>query len=148
MALNGPIMIVEDDADDQSLLQDILCACGVDNELIAFGNGADALDYLLSGAALPALIISDINMPKMNGIEFRRKLVDHEELRRKNIPFIILTTTAEPVTVSIAYKLNVQGFFEKKNSFEALKHQLTQIIGYWQCCLQPSSFSFASRKQA
>ncbi len=146
MALQGPIMIVEDDTDDMSLLQEILGNFGIENQLLSFGNGADAMEYLTSGAELPALIISDINMPKMNGIEFRRKVFDHETLRRKNIPFIILTTTAEPVTVSIAYKLQVQGFFEKKNTYNELKHQLTQIIGYWQCCLQPSSFAIAGRR--
>lgn len=146
MALNGPIMIVEDDVDDTSLLREILGDFCIANELISFSNGVEALDYLHSGALLPALIISDINMPLMNGIEFRRKMYEHDGLRRKNIPFIILTTTAEPVTVSIAYKLHVQGFFEKKNSYEELRNQLTQIIGYWQCCLQPSSFAIAGRR--
>jgi CheY-like chemotaxis protein len=146
MALVGPIMIVEDDADDQSLMHELLTEMGLANELISFANGVEALDYLTSGKEIPALIISDINMPLMNGIEFRRKLCDDEALRRKNIPFVFLTTTAEPVTVSIAYKLHVQGFFEKKNNYEALRHQLAQIIGYWACCLQPSSFVGAGKR--
>jgi len=139
-------MIVEDDADDQSLLHEILSDSGIDNELISFPNGAEALEHLLNAAEVPSLIICDINMPLMNGVEFRRRIHDHEGLRKKCIPFVFLTTTAEPVTVSIAYKLNVQGFFEKKNTYEALRHQLHQIIGYWSNCLQPSSFASASKK--
>lgn len=146
MVFNGPIMIVEDDVDDQSLLQEILAEANIDREILSFSNGVEALDYLMSKSEPPALIISDINMPLMNGVELRRQIFEHEELRKKSIPFIFLTTTAEPVTVSIAYKLAVQGFFEKKSTYEELKNQLNCIISYWSSCLQPSSFAIASKK--
>ncbi len=146
MAFNGPIVIVEDDADDQSLLHEILTESGIESEIISFPNGEEAFRFLISGSVTPALIISDINMPLMNGVELRRRIHEHDELRKKCIPFVFLTTTAEPVTVSIAYKMGVQGFFEKKTTYEALRHQLNHIIGYWSDCLQPSSFTALAKK--
>ena len=133
----APILIVEDDRDDQTFLQKALRELDVKHPVIFCHNGIEALSYLDTAEILPFLIISDINMPLMNGIQFRKKLIDDERLKKQHIPFVFLTTAGDPVSVSVAYKLSVQGFFEKKNTYIAFREQLNQIITYWEGSLYP-----------
>ena len=133
----APILIVEDDRDDQTFLQKALRELDIENPVIFCHNGIEALSYLDTTEVLPFLIISDINMPMMNGIQFRKKLIDDERLKKQHIPFVFFTTAGDPVSVSVAYKLSVQGFFEKKNTYIAFREQLGQIITYWKASLYP-----------
>ena len=130
-------MIVEDDRDDQTFLYKALRELKIEHPIIMCHNGMEALDYFHSGETLPFVIISDINMPLLNGIQLRKKMNDDERFKRLHIPFVFLTTAGDPVSVSIAYKLNVQGFFEKCNTYEAFRDQLGQIISYWKNALYP-----------
>ena len=139
MELTTPIMIVEDDRDDQAFLHKALADLQIDNPIVLCHNGVEALTYLTSGEPMPFLIISDINMPLMNGIQFRKRLIDDERLKKLHIPFVFLTTAGDPVTVSIAYKLSVQGFFEKSHTFSEFREQISQIINYWKASLYPKS---------
>ena len=110
MTKSGPIIIVEDDPEDQEVIADVLQLNGVTNELRFFIHGKEALDYLLTTAERPFLIICDINMPVMNGLELRAEINKSEYLVRKSIPFIFYTTHAEKHAVEQAYHLLVQGF--------------------------------------
>lgn len=140
MALNGPILLVEDDPDDQLLLRDIFDEMAIPNPLRFFQNGGEALAYLQTTAEQPFLILCDVNMPVMNGLEFRRRVCENEALRRKSIPFVFLTTHASESSVREAYDLTVQGFYEKTNSFEKLRDQLRLVVTYWKQCLHPNRY--------
>src|SRR5687768_5633472 len=117
MSKKGPIMLVEDDKDDQQLISEIIRQLKIENRITCFNNGKEALDHLLKGIDQPLLILCDINMPVMGGIELRKQITANETLRRKSIPFIFLTTTASPNSVKEAYDMSVQGFFEKSNQY-------------------------------
>lgn len=65
MNKNGPVVIIEDDDDDQYLFQQAFRKLNYINEIIFFGNGQDALEFLTTTTMLPFLILSDINMPKL-----------------------------------------------------------------------------------
>ena len=82
----GPIIVIEDDQNDQDMLIEIFNELNYDHELIFFGNGELALEYLTATDSKPFLIISDINMPKLNGMELREKIHNNEDLRLKCIP--------------------------------------------------------------
>lgn len=138
MNKGGPIIVIEDDIDDQEILEEIFKELNLANEVIYFGDGEEALEYLLKSATEPFLILSDINMPKLNGIELREKIHTNEDLRLKCIPYLFFTTSAEQRYVVDAYSKSVQGFFVKPNSFEKLKQTIKIILEYWQECESPN----------
>jgi CheY-like chemotaxis protein len=138
MNKRGAIIIIEDDADDQAFFKDVLTELNYQNEIIFFNDGQDALTYLLSETSEPFIVFSDINMPKLNGIELRKQIHENEDIRLKTIPYLFFTTSAEQEAVIDAYSKSIQGFFIKPTSFEDLKAMMKIIIEYWQKCESPS----------
>jgi CheY-like chemotaxis protein len=138
MSLKGPIISIEDDADDQFLIQSVVEELSLPNKLLFFGNGLEALLYLETTKEQPFLIICDINMPVMNGLELRARIDQNEYLRRKAIPFIFLSTADNPLVIKTAYESTIQGFFKKEDSFNDLKSRIKIIFDYWECCLHPN----------
>lgn len=84
----GPIIIIEDDLDDQEILGEVLKELEYKNKVIFFSDGEKALTYLTSTDIEPFIIFSDINMPKLNGMELRAKIHENEDLRIKSIPYL------------------------------------------------------------
>ena len=95
----GPIIVIEDDADDQELLVEIFKRLGYVNKIIYFHDGNEALVYLNDNDVQPFLILSDINMPKLNGFELRNKVFTDKQLQSKCIPYLFFTTTADKKSV-------------------------------------------------
>ena len=138
MNKSGPVVVIEDDNDDQEILNEIFKELNYKNEIIFFGDGEKALEYLINTDIEPFLILSDINMPKLNGIELREKVYNNEDLRRKSIPYLFFSTNAEQKHVIDAYSKSIQGFFVKPSSVEKLKLIIKMIIEYWQECVSPN----------
>lgn len=140
MPKSGPIVIVEDDKDDQELFQDIFKEIGIQNELLFFVRCSEAYHYLKTMPEQPFIIISDVNLPEQNGMEFKRNIDEDPELRQKSIPFVFLSTSVEKKLVDTAYKeMTVQGFFQKKPNYGELKSVLRMIVEYWKECRHPNS---------
>jgi CheY-like chemotaxis protein len=138
MPKQGPIIIVEDDADDRNTLREALKEAEVWNELIFFDNAPDAYDFLCHTSQQPFIILCDVNLPRQNGIEFKRELDNNPEMRARPVPFIFYTTYVTQYAVNEAYKnLTVQGFFQKNNTYKELKDVIRIIIDYWRICKQP-----------
>jgi two-component SAPR family response regulator len=138
MNKTGPIIIIEDDLDDQETLTDVFKTLNYSNEIIFFSDGEKALDYLVNTEIEPFIIFSDINMPRLNGVELREKVHNNEDLRIKSIPYLFFTTSAEQKYVIDAYSKSIQGFFVKPSSYEALKKTIRTIVEYWQECVSPN----------
>jgi CheY-like chemotaxis protein len=138
MNKTGPIVIIEDDVDDQDMLTEIFQELNYDNELIFFRDSLQALQYLTDTAIEPFLVLSDINMPKLNGMELREKIHNNEDLRLKSIPYLFFSTSAEQKHVIEAYSRSIQGFFVKPNSYDKLKKVIVKIVEYWQECESPN----------
>ena len=130
----GPIIIIEDDQDDQEVYAECVTAMGIPNEVRFFDGGKEVLDYLLTTEEQPFILISDINMPGMNGLELRKYIQDDPYLCTKGIPFVFFSTNASHVAVRRAYALSVQGYFEKPASMEAMKKMLRALFDYWELC--------------
>jgi len=141
MSLKGPIISIEDDADDQYLLQSVLEEMQISNKLYFFNNGLDALNYLQETKEQPFLILCDINMPVMNGLELRQTIDNNEYLKKKAIPFVFLSTSGSANLVEVAYESTIQGYYKKASGFDAFKNQIALIIEYWKACLHPNNFS-------
>lgn len=140
MSKKAPIVIVDDDPDDQEIIRDVCAALNIQNKILWFHNGQQVLDYLVSANEQPFLILCDVNMPVMDGLTLRRIVSENEELRKKAIPFVFLSTTASQRQVNDAYSMTVQGFFEKGHQFEKLKRRIELIFEYWSECKHPNSF--------
>lgn len=137
MNRRGPIIIIEDDKDDQEILQEVFDSLNYGNEIIFFEDGYLALEHLIETSVEPFIIFSDINMPKLSGIELREKVHQNEDLRLKSIPFLFFSTSAEQKHVIDAYSKSVQGFFIKPSDFSEIKDTIKTILDYWLKCVSP-----------
>jgi len=136
----GPVILVEDNPHDLDVIVAALIENGVKNQIKFFDNAASALQYLQETSDQPFIILCDIRMKGMNGLEFRNTINANDFLRKKAIPFVFLTGAVSQGIVDEAYDLTVQGFIEKPMHFNELKTVLGKIFDYWQCCLHPNSF--------
>ncbi|MDB5244080.1 MAG: response regulator receiver [Spirosoma sp.] len=139
MSITGPIVCIEDDDDDQHLISEVIKELQVPNELRFFTDGDAVFHYLETTSQKPFLILCDINLPRMNGIELRKRLNENEYLRRKSIPFLFVSTAANSGLVRLAYDETVQGYFKKPDGYSALREQVKLIIAYWRECIHPNS---------
>jgi CheY-like chemotaxis protein len=136
----SPIIVVEDDPDDQAILSDILNELEIPNKLIWFTNGPDAFHYLKATPEQPFIIFSDVNLPGQSGIEFKRSIDNDKELRKKSIPFVFFSTSVNKNAVNEAYtKMTVQGFFQKSDKYGEIKKTIKLIMDYWYLCKHPNS---------
>ena len=140
MNANGPIVIIEDDEDDQELFQTVFKKLHYTNEVRFFKDGEEALEYLTRAEVAPFLIMSDINMPKLDGFALRNKIKTDAALQLKCIPYLFFTTTSNQRAVIDAYSMSVQGFFVKPNSMSELQETLDTILKYWTKCTSPNNF--------
>lgn len=136
----GPIIVIEDDEDDQELITDAFKELGYENIIRFFSSGIVALDYLHTTDEKPFIILSDINLPKLTGIELRNRIIENESLRLKCIPYLFFTTAASQQAIVDAYSKSAQGFFVKPIKYEHLVQMLRKIIEYWQECRSPNYF--------
>ncbi|KQS24658.1 response regulator [Dyadobacter sp. Leaf189] len=140
MNKKGEIVIIEDDADDRFLLEEVFKSLDYPNKRIYFHDGQDALDYLQKTDNVPFLILSDINMPKLDGFQLRQKLHTDSELQLKCIPYLFFSTAIDQKMVIDAYSVSAQGFFVKQNSFSELEKTIRVIMEYWTRCAAPNNF--------
>lgn len=138
MNKTGPIIIIEDDIDDQEILSEAFKQLDYKNEIVFFADGELALNHLTETQVEPFIIFSDINMPKLSGMELRAKIHENEDLRLKSIPYLFFSTAAEQENVVEAYSKSVQGFFIKPYNFEDIVEVIKTIVEYWQKCVSPN----------
>jgi CheY-like chemotaxis protein len=139
MKKTGTIMIIEDDRDDQELLEETFSTLDYPNPVIFFSNGNEALENLLETDTPPVLIISDINMPKISGIEVREKINSNKKLQNLQIPYVFFTT-AQKAVVARACSLSDYGFFTKPNTMLEIQNTIKTIVEYWLGRYTPSLF--------
>lgn len=121
MNKSGPIIFIEDDKDDQDIIAEVFKDLNIKNKVRFFNDGMEALHYLTATDIEPFIIFSDINMPKLSGMELRNKVHENEDLRLKSIPYLFFSTLAEQRDVVDAYSKSIQGFFVKPDSYSELK---------------------------
>lgn len=125
------LLVVEDDEVDLMTMKRGLQKAGVKHQLTAATDGVDALRILRAtkAPALQRIVILDLNMPRMNGLEFMRELRADPELA--STPVIVLTTSGEEVDRNTAHRLNCAGYFLKPLNFATFVELLTAIDRYW-----------------
>ena len=113
---NNAIIIVEDDEDDCNFLKTAIADNGFQHQLVCFKNPVEALIYLRSTTKVTSIIISDINMPYMNGISFKNAIDEDAYLNNQKIPFIFLSSVADIIDTTL--KLSVAAFIKKPQNIK------------------------------
>ena len=128
---NHLIILLVDDSDADVLLAELAFEeLGVPYQLHTVRDGVEALDFLRFGGATPDLILLDLNMPRMGGLEVLREIKVHEVWR--NIPVIVLTTSKAEVDVWESYHRYANGYVSKPSSLSEFVESLRKLSVFWQ----------------
>ena len=125
-----PVLLVEDDSIDAMTVKRAFKDLKLTNQLIHRINGEEALHYLREDRdEVPCVVLLDLNMPRMNGIEFLKIVKDDAKL--KKIPVIVLTTSNEERDVVESFKLSVAGYIVKPVDYQKFVEAIRTIDLYW-----------------
>jgi len=137
MLAEKPILVVDDDIVDAMTVQRAFKKLKIKNTVYHFGKGEEALDFLHEQKAeLPKLILLDLNMQGMHGIEFLEHIKNNIDF--KHIPVIILTTSDEKKDRMQTYRRGAAGYLVKPVRFETFVKMLKTVINYWSLSKQYS----------
>lgn len=136
----GPILIIDDDADDMEIIEQAIRELGYENKMVWLKDSVAAWDYLAATPEQPFIIFCDMNLPKQSGIEFKKQIDSDERLRKKSIPFLFYSTSVTKEIINEAYmELTVQGFFQKEDNYAGVKRSLKTILDYWKLSKHPNT---------
>lgn len=128
--INKPILLVEDDQVDMMSVTRALKEIHVTNKVVHLENGEDALIYLQDGNNdKPCIILLDLNMPIMNGIEFLQTVKDDDRFR--HIPVVVLTTSDEQQDKLNSFNFGVAGYMAKPGDYRQFVEVMRSIDAYW-----------------
>lgn len=130
------ILLVEDDLVDQMTVKRAFKDVKITNTLEIAGNGLEALAFLRGCVDLPCLILLDLNMPKMNGLEFLQELRRDEKLQ--SLPVVVFTTSQEESGKTESFRLNVAGYIIKPLDYLRFIEVIRTINLYWTLSEAPS----------
>ena len=125
------ILFIEDDVIEVMKFNRVVTTLGLTHQIIESNNGDDALAFLQSDENLPDIILLDLNMPKLNGIEFLTILKNDPRL--KFIPTIIVTTSSNFKDVKECYKIGIAGYILKPLKYEDYVFKIQKLLDYWSC---------------
>ena len=138
------ILLVEENADDEALTLRALKKNNISNEVVVARDGVAALDYLSSnGKSLPALVLLDLKLPKVDGLEVLRRL--RAAPRTKMINVVILTSSKEEQDLLKSYDLGVNSYVRKPVDFEQFSEAVRQLGLYWLVLNEPPPINGGAR---
>ena len=139
---NQNILIVEDDPDDEALILRALKKHNIKNDINVARDGAEALDYLFKTGPYadrdggdPAIVLLDIKLPKIDGLEVLRRIRADEQTKLQ--PVVILTSSDEQEDMIRGYKLGANSYVRKPVEFEEFSDAVERLGLYWLLLNQP-----------
>lgn len=137
------ILLVEDNPDDEELTLMALQESQIANEVVVTRDGAEALDYLFATgryadrdtAHLPALVLLDLKLPKLSGLEVLQRM--RADPRTKLIPVVVLTSSSEEEDIIASYNLGANSYVRKPVEFHRFADAVRQVGMYWLLVNQP-----------
>ena len=128
---NRPILLVEDNPSDIKLTQRAFAKTNIANELVVAEDGQAALDYLFSDAdrELPAVVLLDLKLPRVDGLEFLRRI--RADQRTRLLPVVVLTNSKEERDMIESYSLGANSYVRKPVSFAEFSVAVVQLGVYW-----------------
>jgi two-component system response regulator len=136
----GSILLVEDNPDDVVFIRRAFARNNISNEVVVATDGERALEYLLPDGTQaplrPALVLLDVNLPKVDGLEVLRRIRD--DSRTAGLPVVVLTTSREERDIVDSYRLGANSFVRKPVSFDEFV-DATKVLGvYWLLVNEPA----------
>ena len=144
MGRDEAILLVEDDADDELLTRRTLKKNNICNEVVVARDGAEALDYLFATGpyegrdlqgAMPQVILLDLGLPKVGGLEVLRRIRADE--RTRLLPTVVFTSSEEQADVIDGYGLGANSYIRKPVDVGALRAAVGQLGMYWMVLNEP-----------
>jgi len=132
-------MLIDDETYEKELFSMALKEFNWDIELKHFTNGEDALTFLKDTKKTIFLIMSDMNMLRMSGLDLKKAIDADDRLKYKAIPFLFASNAATKKEVSEAYDYRVQGYFKKPVNLKETAEMLNIIVNYWTICIHPNN---------
>ena len=123
------ILLIEDDAIEVMKMNRTIGKLNLNHGIEIANNGEEALTILTESSELPDIILLDLNMPKINGIEFLGIL--KSDSRLKHIPTVILTTSNNNRDLLECYKIGVSGYILKPLKYEEYVDKIEKLLSYW-----------------
>ncbi len=125
------ILLIEDDTIEVMKFKRVLKALALNHKITEANNGEDALQILKVKENIPDIIVLDLNMPKLNGLEFLAILKNDKIL--KYIPSIILTTSGNQKDILECYKIGIAGYILKPLKYDDYLDRIKRLVDYWSC---------------
>ncbi len=145
------ILLVDDSPRDTELEIDALAQNNLANEVVALRDGAEALDYLFRRGAFadrpaghPAVVLLDLKMPKVDGIEVLRQIKSDPQL--KTIPVVVMTSSREESDLVTSYQLGVNAYIVKPVQFKEFVEAVKLVGAFWAVINEPPPDSMRSEK--
>jgi CheY-like chemotaxis protein len=143
MASERPILLVEDNPDDEALTLRAFHKNRIANEVIVARDGVEALDYLFGTGShagrdlrvAPAVVLLDLKLPRVDGLEVLRRV--RADARTNLLPVVILTTSREQQDIYEAYQLGANSYIRKPVDFEKFIYAVGQLGLYWLVLNEP-----------
>ena len=137
------ILLVEDNPDDVKLTLHALKKCNIANQVVVSGDGAEALDYLFGTGAhagrdlsdLPAVVLLDLKLPKIDGLEVLRRM--RADPRARRLPVVVLTSSKEGQDIVASYDLGANSYIRKPVDFDQFIEAVRQLGLYWLLLNEP-----------
>jgi len=129
MNMDKYVLLVEDNPDDVALTLRAFKKSKILNEVVVAKDGEEALGKLFSGAPLPQLVLLDLKLPKVDGLEVLRRIRSDEKL--KMLPVVILTSSREEKDLVEGYTLGANSYVQKPVDFEQFLEASRQLSLYW-----------------
>jgi two-component system response regulator len=139
----NPILLIEDNADDEALTIRAFRKNNIRNEIIVARDGAEALDYLFGKSAhegrdmsqMPQVVLLDLKLPKVDGLEVLRRIRDDQ--RTAFLPVVILTSSKEQQDIITGYRLGCNSYVRKPVDFDQFIEAARQLGLYWLLLNEP-----------
>lgn len=144
MASDRPILLVEDNPDDEALTLRAFAKHRIPNQIVVARDGVEALDYLFGSGLyadrdageLPAVVLLDLKLPRIDGLEVLRRI--RADARTALLPVVVLTTSREAQDIHEAYSLGANSYIRKPVDFEQFLLAVGQLGTYWLALNEPS----------
>lgn len=149
MTTDRPILLVEDNPDDEALTLRAFTKNRIANPVIVARDGVEALDYLFGTGRhlnrdlnqMPAVVLLDLKLPRIDGLEVLRRV--RADVRTALLPVVVLTTSREQQDIRDAYALGANSYIRKPVDFERFIHTVGQLGMYWLSLNEPADATSA-----